>query len=94
MIFIISYYWHVILYLQYKFVVDGEWRHDDRQPSISSNLGTVNTILLTRESDYRPAMPTPQMPSAGPGASMDVDNAVGKIVSHVYFKNSFSSINR
>ncbi|KAH6756211.1 sucrose nonfermenting-like protein [Perilla frutescens var. hirtella] len=61
-------------YHQYKFVVDGEWRHDDRQPSISSNLGTVNTILLTGESDYRPAMLNPQMPSAGPGSSMDVDN--------------------
>ncbi|KAL1543104.1 AMP-activated serine/threonine-protein kinase regulatory subunit [Salvia divinorum] len=57
-------------YHQYKFVVDGEWRHDDRQPSISSNLGTVNTILLTTES----AMLTPQMPPAGPGFSMDVDN--------------------
>ncbi|KAG6432152.1 hypothetical protein SASPL_103726 [Salvia splendens] len=60
----------VTLGLQYKFVVDGEWRHDDRQPSISSNLGTVNTILLTTES----AMLTPQMPPAGPGFSMDVDN--------------------
>ncbi|XP_057772017.1 sucrose nonfermenting 4-like protein [Salvia miltiorrhiza] len=57
-------------YHQYKFVVDGEWRHDDRQPSISSNLGTVNTILLTRES----AILTPQIPSAGPSSSMDVDN--------------------
>lgn len=62
--------------MQYKFVVDGEWRHDDRQPSISSNLGTVNTILLTRESDFHPPMLTPQMPSVGPGSSMDVDNAV------------------
>lgn len=63
-------------HLQYKFIVDGEWRHDDRQPSISSNLGTVNTILLTRESDYRTTMLSPQGPSAGPGAgsSMDVDN--------------------
>lgn len=60
----------VTLGLQYKFVVDGEWRHDDRQPSISSNLGTVNTILLTTES----AMLTPQMPPASPGFSMDVDN--------------------
>ncbi|KAL8515604.1 hypothetical protein ACS0TY_014337 [Phlomoides rotata] len=61
-------------YHEYKFVVDGEWRHDDRQPSISSNLGTVNTILLTRESDYRTTMLSPQGPSAGPGSSMDVDN--------------------
>lgn len=59
----------VTLGLQYKFVVDGEWRHDDRQPSISSNLGTVNTILLTTDS----AIVTPQMPSVG-RSSMDVDN--------------------
>ncbi|KAK6130491.1 hypothetical protein DH2020_035749 [Rehmannia glutinosa] len=59
---------------QYKFVVDGEWRHDEHQPFISSNIGTVNTVLLTRESDYRPAVPSPQMPLVGPGSSMDVDN--------------------
>lgn len=69
--------------MQYKFVVDGEWRHDDRQPSITSNLGTVNTILLTMESDYRPAMLGPQVPSAGPGSSMDVDNeAFQRVVWH------------
>ncbi|PIN08166.1 5'-AMP-activated protein kinase, gamma subunit [Handroanthus impetiginosus] len=61
-------------YHQYKFVVDGEWRHDEHQPFISSNIGTVNTILLTRESDYRTPMISPQVPPSGPGSSMDVDN--------------------
>ncbi|KAG6400090.1 hypothetical protein SASPL_141578 [Salvia splendens] len=37
---------------QYKFVVDGEWRHDEHQPSVNSNIGTVNTILLSTEADY------------------------------------------
>ncbi|KAL6571573.1 AMP-activated serine/threonine-protein kinase regulatory subunit [Orobanche hederae] len=57
---------------QYKFVVDGEWRHDEHQPFISSNIGTVNTILLTREADYVPPMLSPQI--SVPGSSMDVDN--------------------
>ncbi|KAI3459286.1 hypothetical protein Pfo_015949 [Paulownia fortunei] len=61
-------------YHQYKFVVDGEWRHDEHQPFISSNIGTVNTILLTRESDYLTPMLSPQMPPSIPGSSMDVDN--------------------
>ncbi|KAL0393231.1 UNVERIFIED_CONTAM: Sucrose nonfermenting 4-like protein [Sesamum radiatum] len=61
-------------YHQYKFVVDGEWRHDEHRPFISSNIGTVNTILLTRESDYLTPMLSPQMPPSGPGSSMDVDN--------------------
>ncbi|KAK6146165.1 hypothetical protein DH2020_020034 [Rehmannia glutinosa] len=60
--------------MQYKFVVDGEWRHDEHQPFISSNIGTVNTILLTRESDYVTPMLSPQMPPSVPGSSMDVDN--------------------
>ncbi|GFQ03979.1 sucrose nonfermenting 4-like protein [Phtheirospermum japonicum] len=59
---------------QYKFVVDGDWRHDEHQPFISSNIGTVNTILLTRESDYVTSMISPQMPPSVPGSSMDVDN--------------------
>ncbi|KAL3812854.1 hypothetical protein ACJIZ3_014122 [Penstemon smallii] len=50
-------------YHQFKFVVDGEWRHDEHQPFISSNLGIVNTILLT----------SPQI-QIGPGSGMDVDN--------------------
>ncbi|KAG8369994.1 hypothetical protein BUALT_Bualt14G0071500 [Buddleja alternifolia] len=61
-------------YHQYKFVVDGEWRHDEHQTFISSNIGTVNTILLTRESDYVPAMLSPQVAPSVPGSSMDVDN--------------------
>ncbi|CAA0817670.1 Sucrose nonfermenting 4-like protein [Striga hermonthica] len=56
---------------QYKFMVDGEWRHDERQPFISSNIGTVNTILLTREPDYVPPVL---------GSSMDVDDAFQRMV--------------
>ncbi|KAL3648852.1 AMP-activated serine/threonine-protein kinase regulatory subunit [Castilleja foliolosa] len=59
---------------QFKFVVDGEWRHDENQPFVNSNSGPVNTILVTRESDCRPAMLSSQMPLLGPESSMDVDN--------------------
>ncbi|XP_052190152.1 sucrose nonfermenting 4-like protein [Diospyros lotus] len=56
---------------QYKFIVDGEWRHDEQQPFVSGNYGPVNIVVLTRESDYGPAILTPQIPA---GSNMDVDN--------------------
>ncbi|CAA6662061.1 unnamed protein product [Spirodela intermedia] len=56
---------------QYKFFVDGEWRHDERQPSVTGNYGVVNTVVLTRESDPTP-IPNPETPTSG--VSMDVDN--------------------
>ncbi|KAI8002834.1 Sucrose nonfermenting 4-like protein [Camellia lanceoleosa] len=58
-------------YHQYKFVVDGEWRHDEHQPFENGNYGTVNTVFLARESDYVPGILNPQMHS---GSNMDVDN--------------------
>ncbi|KAA8548501.1 hypothetical protein F0562_000232 [Nyssa sinensis] len=58
-------------YHQYKFIVDGEWRHDELQTFVSGNYGIVNTVLLARESHYIPAIPSPQMAS---GSNMDVDN--------------------
>ncbi|KAG6400075.1 hypothetical protein SASPL_141563 [Salvia splendens] len=59
---------------QYKFVVDGEWRHDEHQPSVNSNIGTVNTILLSTEADYLTPMLHRQAPPSGHGSSMDVDS--------------------
>ncbi|XP_042029539.1 sucrose nonfermenting 4-like protein [Salvia splendens] len=59
---------------QYKFVVDGEWRHDEHQPSVNSNIGTVNTILLSTEADYLTPMLSLQAPPSGHGSSMDVDS--------------------
>lgn len=60
-------------YHQFKFIVDGEWRHDEHQPFVTGNYGTVNTLLLPRESDYNHAVLSPHMTS---GSSMDVDNEV------------------
>lgn len=57
--------------MQYKFFVDGEWRHDENQPFISCTYGIVNTVLLARESDYIPPTISPAVPSL---TNMDVDN--------------------
>ncbi|XP_076943979.1 sucrose nonfermenting 4-like protein [Bidens hawaiensis] len=58
-------------YHQYKFIVDGEWRHDENQPFVSGNYSIVNTVLLNREPDYNSAVLSPHTTS---GSSMDVDN--------------------
>ncbi|CAH9148842.1 unnamed protein product [Cuscuta epithymum] len=58
-------------YHQYKFVVDGEWRHDENQPFVTGNYGTVNTIILPRETDYNPPANAGQI---APISNMDVDN--------------------
>lgn len=57
--------------MQYKFFVDGEWRHDEHQPFVSGNYGVVNTIFLPREPEMIPAFFSHEMPGR---SSMDVDN--------------------
>ncbi|KAJ4956135.1 hypothetical protein NE237_012918 [Protea cynaroides] len=59
-------------YHQYKFYVDGEWRHDENQPFVTGNYGTVNTVLLTSEPDPNPAIFCLETP--GSRSNMDVDN--------------------
>lgn len=46
--------------MQYKFLVDGEWRHDEHRPFENSEYGTVNTIRLSAEANYdiRPETPS------------------------------------
>ncbi|XP_062084772.1 sucrose nonfermenting 4-like protein [Humulus lupulus] len=56
-------------YHQYKFNVDGEWRHDENEPIANSDYGIVNTITVSTESD----MALTGASSEAPG-SMDVDN--------------------
>lgn len=62
-------------YHQYKFIVDGEWRHDDRQTCMPDPLGNVNNWLLVKEPENSPA-PAPPSPAESPvlGASMEVDH--------------------
>ncbi|KAA8536868.1 hypothetical protein F0562_029346 [Nyssa sinensis] len=57
-------------YHQYKFFVDGEWRHDEHQPFVSGNYGVVNTVFLARDPET-PAIFSPETPGR---ANMDVDN--------------------
>lgn len=58
--------------MQYKFYVDGEWRHDERQPFLSGNYGVVNTICILSEANPLAALPSPGTPNNRMG--MDVDN--------------------
>ncbi|KAL4564878.1 hypothetical protein LXL04_028953 [Taraxacum kok-saghyz] len=74
-------------YHQYKFIVDGEWRHDEHQPFVTGNYGTVNTILLSREPDFNPAVLTS-------GSSMDVDNEVFQQVVRVSDATPFDPLVR
>ncbi|CAM0878219.1 unnamed protein product [Alopecurus aequalis] len=53
---------------QYKFYVDGQWRHDEAQPTITGEYGVVNTLYLTREFDHINNVLSPSTPR-----SMDVD---------------------
>ncbi|GJU07708.1 bifunctional aspartokinase/homoserine dehydrogenase I [Tanacetum coccineum] len=69
---------------KYKFIVDGEWRHDEHQPFVIGNYGTVNTVFLTREPDYNPAVLSPHINS---GSSMDVDNEAFQRVVLLLTKN-------
>ncbi|KAG4122593.1 hypothetical protein ERO13_D11G275900v2 [Gossypium hirsutum] len=58
-------------YHQFKFFVDGEWRHDDRQPFVNGNYGVVNTVFIARELDAVSPSVSPEAPSR---SHMDVDD--------------------
>lgn len=55
--------------MQYKFFVDGEWRHDEHQPFVSGNGGVVNTIFITGPD----MVPTGFIPEPPGRSNMDVD---------------------
>ncbi|XP_020086691.1 sucrose nonfermenting 4-like protein isoform X2 [Ananas comosus] len=57
---------------QYKYFVDGDWRHDERQPHVTGSYGVVNTLLLTQSADHLPAISNPESP--GNRMNMDVDS--------------------
>lgn len=56
--------------MQYKFFVDGEWRHDEHQPYAHGQYGIVNTVLLATDPNYMPVITS----DVAPGNNMDVDN--------------------
>lgn len=37
---------------QYKFCVDGEWKHDPRLKNIDNDVGTKNNLVSVRQSDF------------------------------------------
>ncbi|XP_055600632.1 5'-AMP-activated protein kinase subunit beta-1-like [Uranotaenia lowii] len=37
---------------QYKFCVDGEWKHDPRLKNIENDVGTKNNLVSVRQSDF------------------------------------------
>lgn len=37
---------------QYKFCVDGEWKHDPRLKNIQNDVGTKNNLVSVRQSDF------------------------------------------
>ena len=49
-------------YHQYKFIVDGEWRHDENQAFIQDPLGNVNNWCARRRPDRArdPRAPPPR----------------------------------
>ncbi|CAL9069505.1 unnamed protein product [Musa banksii] len=56
---------------QYKFFVDGEWRHDERQPHMGGNYGIVNTLIVTQEPSMQTIL-SPETPNNR--MNMDVDH--------------------
>lgn len=61
--------------MQYKFFVDGEWRHDEHQPFVNGNYGVVNTVFIAREPDV--------VPNVQDIPDMEVDDVVPPV--RVYF---------
>lgn len=73
--------------MQYKFFVDGEWRHDEHQPFESGNYGVVNTIFLAREPGIT------NFTSETPGRSnMDVDNDVFMRAVRILFQYNYQLV--
>ncbi|KAK7356077.1 hypothetical protein VNO80_15343 [Phaseolus coccineus] len=71
-------------YHQYKFNVDGEWRHDEHQPFVYGDCGIVNAFYLVRQ----PVILPPILSAETTGRShMEVDNDV---VEHVESKPRIS----
>lgn len=60
----------MFLLQQYKFFVDGEWRHDEHQPYVSGEYGLVNTVLLATDPNFFHPNVTPEITS---GSNMEED---------------------
>eukprot|EP00252_Welwitschia_mirabilis_P005934 TRINITY_DN16528_c0_g1_i1.p1 TRINITY_DN16528_c0_g1~~TRINITY_DN16528_c0_g1_i1.p1 ORF type:complete len:509 (-),score=101.56 TRINITY_DN16528_c0_g1_i1:535-2061(-) len=65
-------------YHQYKFIVDGECRHDEQQPTVTPTFGIVNNIILVTIPELL-ASPVNQEPFHH-GVNMEVDHSVAERV--------------
>lgn len=61
----------IMCHMQYKFFVDGEWKHDEHQPLVNGEIGIANTIFLATDPNFIPRSVSPEISS---GSNMDVDN--------------------
>ncbi|GAB4851260.1 AMP-activated serine/threonine-protein kinase regulatory subunit [Ancistrocladus abbreviatus] len=58
-------------YHEYKFFVDGEWRHDESKHCVNGSYGLVNTLILGGEPDHLTEASSAQISSV---SNMDLDN--------------------
>jgi len=61
---------------QYKFIIDGQWRHDHTAPTVLDNLGNVNNCINVQP-PAGPATATPSRPPMPGGGSSDADASSG-----------------
>ncbi|KAG9447310.1 hypothetical protein H6P81_013438 [Aristolochia fimbriata] len=59
-------------YHQYKFLVDGVWRHDQQHTVVTDELGIVNNVIFVRPPELASLILPLEMSRSG----MDVDNGV------------------
>lgn len=59
---------------QYKFIIDGQWRHDHTAPTVLDNLGNVNNCINVTPPAVPPA-PNPNLPPMPSGSGGDSDAA-------------------
>lgn len=81
-------HFYFVMLMQYKFYVDGEWRHDEHQPFLTGNYGLVNTIYIP-EANPLAALPIPGTPNIRMG--MDVDNDTFQHAVSLHIGNFFFS---
>ncbi|XP_058723443.1 sucrose nonfermenting 4-like protein isoform X2 [Vicia villosa] len=75
-------------YHQYKFFVDGEWRHDEHQPYVHGQYGIVNTVLLATDPNYIPVINL----DIAPGSNMDVDETFRRAVTVQVTEGTLSEV--
>lgn len=50
---------------QYKFLVDGSWRHSDHTPTVDNKMGSLNNLVVVHATDFEVccSAPLPHCPS-------------------------------